>query len=310
MPSNRLSSLPSNHCSAIDRNCVGQGELKDGGLALTVLERVNGSTEEMPYPQTYIVGLQVEVRRKIESVGLDRGTYQVTQVFKNGKVGVLQGGKPRRFDPQKLPVGDKNDRVSLATPKIITIHEGDRIRWTENDKKRGLLNSATARVLGIDYRGVTFERPYKTVIRLDHGDPMLTWLDLAYTLNMHMAQGITTDRAIIVMGSEERYLANQRLFNVAVTRVRDVVTVITDDRDKLARQLDRTTGDKFSALETVGALRVDRQQPGAAKFDPGPLADLDRATQAGRTRVPSSANATDRSQSPMPVPSKEKTLEL
>ncbi len=164
--------------------------------------------------------------------------------------------------------------------------------------------------MGIDNRGVTFERPDKTLIRLDHGDPMLARLDLAYTLNMHMAQGITTDRAIIVMGSEERYLANQRLFNVAVTRVRNGVTVVTDDRDKLARQLDRITGDKYSALETVGALRVDRQQPGAAKFDPGPFADLARATQAGRKRVPSSANATDRSQSPIAVPSKEKTLDL
>ncbi|UVO53719.1 conjugative relaxase [Sphingomonas sp. SUN039] len=295
---------------AIQAGLRSEGELKHGGLVLTVLERVNGTSEEMRYSQTYIVGLQLEVRRKIDNVGLDRGTYQVTQVFKNGKVGVLRGGKPRRFDPQKLPVDDKNDRLSLATPKIITIHEGDRIRWTENDKKRGLLNSATAKVLGIDNRGVTFERPDKTVIRLSHGDPMLARLDLAYTLNMHMAQGITTDRAIIVMGSEERYLTNQRLFNVAVTRVRDGVTVVTDDRDKLARQLDRTTGDKYSALETVGALRVDRQQPGAAKFDPGQVVDLARAAQAGRTCAPSSANSTDLGLPSIPVPSKEKTLDL
>jgi hypothetical protein len=39
-------------------------------------------------------------------------------------------------------------------------------------------------------------------------------LDLAYALNMHMAQGITTDKAITVMDSHERNLSNQRLFNV------------------------------------------------------------------------------------------------
>lgn len=43
-------------------------------------------------------------------------------------------------------------------------------------------------------------------------------------------------------------LANQRLFNVGVTRVREGVTVITDEKTKLARQLDRTPGDKLSAL--------------------------------------------------------------
>ena len=71
---------------------------------------------------------------------------------------------------------------------------------------------------------------------------------------MHMAQGVTTDKAMIVMGSEERFLANQRLFNVGVTRARDGVTVITDDQTKLARQLDRTPGDKLFCLAPAPGL--------------------------------------------------------
>ena len=38
-------------------------------------------------------------------------------------------------------------------------------------------------------------------LTLAPGDPMLSRLDLAYALNMHMAQGITTDKAITVMDS-------------------------------------------------------------------------------------------------------------
>ncbi|NWP47874.1 hypothetical protein GY986_25865, partial [Escherichia coli] len=83
-------------------------------------------------------------------------------------------------------------------------------------------------------------------------DPMLSRLDLAYALNMHMAQGITTDKAITVMDSHERNLSNQRLFNVGVTRVRDELTMIVDDKEKLERQLDHNAGNKTSALETVG----------------------------------------------------------
>src|SRR3546814_4503840 len=89
------------------------------------------------------------------------------------------------------------------------------------------------------------------------GDPMLSRLDLAYSLNMHMAQGITTDRAIGVMSSFERFLSNQRLFNVLVTRVRDGLTMIVDDKEKLARQLDMNPGNKTSSLETVGRLDID-----------------------------------------------------
>ena len=66
------------------------------------------------------------------------------------------------------------------------------------------------------------------------------------------AQGITTDKAITVMSSQERNLSNQRLFNVGVTRVRDELTMVVDDKEKLERQLDHNAGNKTSALETIG----------------------------------------------------------
>ena len=96
---------------------------------------------------------------------------------------------------------------------------------------------------------------------------------LAYALNMHMAQGITTDKAITVMDSHERNLSNQRLFNVGVTRVRDAITMVVDDKEKLQRQLDHNPGDKTSALETLGRLDIDGGKRAAdpAKFDPGPI---------------------------------------
>src|SRR3546814_1365395 len=86
---------------------------------------------------------------------------------------------------------------------------------------------------------------------------MLSRLDLAYSLNIHMAQGITTDKAITVMSSHERNLSNQRLFNAGVTRVRDELTMVVDDREKLERQLDMTPGNKTSVLEPLGRLDID-----------------------------------------------------
>ena len=69
--------------------------------------------------------------------------------------------------------------------------------------------------------------------------------------------------SITVMDSSERHLSNQRLFNVGVTRVRDELIMIVDDKARLERQLDRTTGDKTSALETVGLIEIDRPIAGA-----------------------------------------------
>src|SRR3546814_2558614 len=142
-----------------------------------------------------------------------------------------------------------SDVCSSDLKKDLHLREGDRIRWTANDKERGLLNAALARVIGIDAAGVTVETADRSRLTLDLGDPMLSRLDLAYSLNMHMAQGITTDKAITVMSSHERNLSNQRLFNVGVTRVRDELTMVVDDREKLERQLDMNPGNKTSALE-------------------------------------------------------------
>src|SRR3546814_19641444 len=81
------------------------------------------------------------------------------------------------------------------------------------------------------------------------------------------------------MSSFERFLSNQRLFNVLVTRVRDGLTMIVDDKEKLARQLDMNPGNKTSSLETVGRLDIDGNMAKGAKaredFNPGPIEGVD-----------------------------------
>ncbi|MBA3898353.1 MAG: AAA family ATPase, partial [Sphingomonadaceae bacterium] len=222
------------------------------------------------------------------------------------------------IDPKRLSPSRREDRMTMIATKEIKIHEGDKIRWTANDKQRGLHNSALGRVLAIDAKGITVETADKSVVRLTSGDPMLRRLDLAYTLNMHMAQGVTTDKAMIVMGSEERFLANQRLFNVGVTRARDGVSVITDDQAKLTRQLDRTPGDKLSALEVTGQIALDRSPTPlrATKVDLGPIPkDAFPDTRLGGRLAPVHGGLSERPKDalllpPIPLPEKAKGLEL
>lgn len=265
----------------IQDGLAAEGTVRGEGIHLTVYERVNTTREELRYASTYRPGQTLEVGRGGgQDVGLAAGRYNVDKVHPNGKVDLLDGRRRIRFDPQKLSPTEKRDRLQLSEKKDLHLREGDRVRWTANDKGRGLHNAALARVLTIDASGVTVETAGKERLTLDLGDPMLSRLDLAYSLNMHMAQGITTDKAITVMSSQERNLSNQRLFNVGVTRVRDELTMVVDDKAKLERQLDNNPGNKTSALETVGRLDVDRERGTGIspreKFDPGPidLADL------------------------------------
>ncbi len=258
----------------IQAGLASEGTLKGEAIRLLVYERVNMTREELRYAANYQRGQTLEVwRGGARDVGLEGGRYQVTKVHANGRIDLLRGREKIRFYPQQLSPTETRDRLQLSETKILTLREGDMIRWTANDKPRELLNAATARVAGVDTNGVTVDLGGDKRLTLPVGDAMLSRLDLAYSLNMHMAQGITTDKAITVMSSQERNLSNQRLFNVGVTRVREDLTMIVDDKEKLARQLDHNPGNKTSSLETVGRLDIDGKKAGAPRepFNPGPI---------------------------------------
>ncbi len=264
----------------IQDGLIAEGSVKGQAIHLTVYERVNTTREELRYASTYRVGQTLEVGRGgAQDVGIRAGRYDVLKVHPSGKVELADGRRKLRFDPQRLSPTEQRDRLQLSQKKDLQLREGDRIRWTANDKDRGLLNAALARILRVDAAGVTVETAGKDQLTLDLGDPMLSRLDLAYSLNMHMAQGITTDKAITVMSAHERNLSNQRLFNVGVTRVRDELTMVVDDREKLERQLDMNPGNKTSALETLGRLDIDGKKGSGVqpreKFDPGPIDGID-----------------------------------
>lgn len=261
----------------IQDGLVAEGSVKGEIFQVTVYERINTTREELRHVSTYRPGQTLEVGAGgARDVGIAAGRYDVVRILRGGKVELADGRRRIRFDPLKLSPTEQRDRLQLAEKKSLHLREGDRIRWTANDKARGLFNSALVRVAAVESGTIVVETADRQPLRLAEGDPMLSRLDLAYSLNMHMAQGITTDKAITVMSSHERHLSNQRLFNVGVTRVRDALTMIVDDKDKLSRQLDMNPGNKTSALETLGRIDVDGCKDTAANmpFDPGPIDGL------------------------------------
>ena len=310
--------------TAIQSGLIAEGTLKGEGRTIMVNETVDRTREDLRHSRLYEPGLRLELWGAEKSLGLKRDEYQITRLLAGGKVQLERDNKKITIDPKKLNPARREVRMTMIATKEIRLHEGDKIRWTGNDKDRGIHNSAIGRVMAIDGKSIVVENADKSVVRLNAGDAMLRRIDLAYTLNMHMAQGVTTDKAMIVMGSEERYLSNQRLFHVGVTRARDGITVITDDQSKLARQLDRTTGDKLSAAEVTGQVNIDRTASRApsAKVDLGPIPNdaLDLAPRnvslsASGLASPARPVASEivkgpASLPPLPVPEKSKGLEL
>ncbi|MEJ6008762.1 MobF family relaxase [Novosphingobium aquae] len=251
---------------AVQTGLKANGEIGEPSLRLQVLSRINTTQEELRHASTYRAGMVVEVERDKRAQGLVRGMYTVVGIDPRRERVELENERGKRFEfrPDRLRPQGEHDALRVYELKDLALHGGDRIRWTHTDHKRGLLNADQARITGIDASSVRLTTSTGIEHQLSKDDPMLKRLDLAYALNAHMAQGLTSDRGIAVMDSRERNLSNQQTFLVTITRLRDGLTLYVNNASRLEEAVERNTGMKRSALETVGLLR-DAAATGQAK---------------------------------------------
>jgi ATP-dependent exoDNAse (exonuclease V) alpha subunit len=259
----------------VQAGLLAEGALGSRGIETIVRDRVHVTREELRHWRTYSTGMIVEVRAgpAARAIGLEAGDYRVTGIDqRTGKVR-LEDERKRETElkPDKLPKR-ADDAIRLAEERRIALHEGEKIRWTDNDKDRGLLNADVARILGIDGTGVKIRNAQGIEMMLAHGDPMLKRLDLAYAMNTHQLQGATANQVIAVADSRETNLNTARLFLVNVTRPRDELTLYVDSAERYARAIARNAGDKTSALETIGLVQLPPREaivkPAAPQVEP------------------------------------------
>lgn len=257
----RTSLLASGRAARSNMNEIVQSGLKaDGTLGKDAARIVtfvpqNLTREELRKPASYEPGLSLEVGFKVRGINLARGTYDIIANDGKGKVTLKdRDGKTRTIKPERIKPNQKQLRLEIGEKKQLEIHKGETIRWGSNDKARGLYGSDLASVVSIERDSVTIRNAKGDDVTMPKSDPMLARIDLGYAMNAHMAQGITRDRVIASMNSREGMLANQRLFNVSVTRERQDLQVFTDSPDKLAEAMKNNPGDKSSALEATGML--------------------------------------------------------
>ena len=239
----------------VQEGLLAREEIGPGSLDLIVLERVNLTNEELRYAQNYASGMVLDVSEGVEGLRLAKGRAEVVAVDAAAGLVRVRGAdaKERTFRPDRIRASN-DTRLQLYERKELTIHERDRIRWTASDHKRGLFNADRAQIVGIDRGVVSIETSLGVKLELKRDDPMSQRLDLAYALNAHMAQGLTSDAGIAVMETCDTKLVNQQTFLVTVTRLRDTLTLIVDRADGLQRQLVRSPGGKTSSLETAGGI--------------------------------------------------------
>ncbi len=155
-------------------------------------------------------------------------------------------GKPRRIDPS----GPIRYRFDVFEARTIQLQVGDRVRWTRNDKRRGLINGHHAEITAIGPRQVRLRTSDGRALSLKRGDNQLRHLDHAYSSTVHAAQGMTIDNVIAVLDSGA--MTDQSLFYVEISRARDSAVLLTDNREDLVARLEAASGERMTAHEAIG----------------------------------------------------------
>ncbi|PZU48990.1 MAG: TrwC protein [Sphingomonas sp.] len=251
--------------SAVQAELRAKGELSPEALHLTVLDRVNITREGARQLKAYQEGRIVEFRTSLPKLGLKRGDRGTVRSIEGGKVQLqMADGNTRMFNPDRLPRNLAHDAVSIFQPKDLDIHAGDRIRWTEKDTERGLLNGDIAQVERIGRHGVAIATADGQRHSIRRDDPALERIDLAYAINVHVSQGMTAKNGIMLMSERERMLNSTQSFLVAVTRIAEHASLVVDSAKGLERAVARNTGEKTSAIEAAKPQKpwhVDQREP-------------------------------------------------
>ena len=187
-------------------------------------------------------------------------------------------GRERRI----VPAGYIRYRLDLYETAPMVLRAGDQVRWTRNDAARGLINGEHAQVLSIGPVNVHLRTQDGREIAMARGDPQLHHLDHAWSSTVHAAQGLTCDRVIAVLNSNRGAPADQAMFYVELTRARDNVVLLTDDREALIEALEKAPAEELSALRAIGEQFAVPAETVAQRPPPERAAVLDDATREHR----------------------------
>jgi hypothetical protein len=145
-----------------------------------------------------------------------------------------------------------------------------------NDRRTGVVNGTRAEVVGVDVesRSVSLRTADGTARELDSSYLDDGWLDHAYALTAHAAQGATVDRSF-VLGSDElyrewgytalsRHRAQARFYVVSPGSVERALPGLEPDRDAMAEDVvamlspSRRKDLALDVLERAGAGAAER----------------------------------------------------
>jgi len=261
---------PANEDRVELNNRIREGLQIDGSLTGPQAESVvllkEGLTEvERERASSYEAGQVVRFNRGYRSLGVEKGEYaHIMNIDKKNGVVALQtfDGKAVDWSPHKVGGKSRRGGVVVFRQEKRALMQGEKVRWTDNDKQRGIINAEQAMVEKVDGTRVTFRLTNGQQLTLDVSQPENKHWDHVYTSTVFSAQGQTANRVIVHGEDWRRNLVNQKSFYVGISRPKLAIDVYVNDKEKFIQAVEERAGDKTAALESVDRNAQQTRSPG------------------------------------------------
>jgi conjugative relaxase-like TrwC/TraI family protein len=231
----------------IHRELQSSGRVEEQEQQLTVLvPRQEMTGADRQWAAQYEAGDIVRYTRGSQAVGVEAGKYvRVAGVDREQNLITVEraNGEQLTYDPERL------HGVSVYREAERQFSAGDRVQFTAPYRDEHIANRQLGTIEQIDAEG-------NLQIRMDSGrDAQFNirkhpHLDYGYAVTSHSSQGVTADRVLVHVDTEQAHeqLINSRLAYVSVSRGRYDAQIYTNDAQNLSEELSRETS-KRSALE-------------------------------------------------------------
>jgi len=227
-----------------------EGKLQDE-RSTEQLAPVFSSRADLKLASTYSVGDTVHFNQNAKSIGVKNGEYwRVAETdSKTNTVRLERAGQFTGWNPRKVGTGFQRS-VQLFRTRESAISSGETIVWSRNNAELGLRNGQRLTVTSCDEKSMSVQADNGRQVKLDLSRPDHRHWEHGYASTIYKSQGKTATNVLVHAPTKDRELLSQKAFLVAVSRQKDNITVVTDDREKLERNIKENLGDKTSALES------------------------------------------------------------
>ena len=252
---------------AICNERLKRGELHHKSWTRPILNDLSFTTVEKGLAGNYEADQFIRFSQAHKRLGIQKNElYRIDTVQRNAGALVLSRVDPSRPETyeslsgkQKVIIPSQFGQRSRASFSVFnaeprTFRANDLIRFTESDRGRGIHKSHQGVVEKITSRGLVVRTEDGRRHRFSHREQILNHIDLGYCSTVHAFQGRTVDYALAAIPAAHRHLTTQKSFYVELSRAREGVHFVTDDKKELQAGLLKRTGERLSALELVKPL--------------------------------------------------------